>query len=140
MNENTLKNRWTELCFAFLIYDLQAQLNDYPFVVEYIELLADLSQIDRQLALKAITSVSGMNTIHYSRAEVIYLAKHFKISDRVLCKKLHMSNEYFHRIKSSIVSSEEFYIQTQSSDANIKVMETLLKTHNKLKGIGMEYD
>lgn len=108
--------------------------------MEYVELLADLAQMDRSLALKAVQAVSGMNVVRPSKAEFIYLAKHFKMSDRAICKRLHISNSTYAYNKKQIMESEEFYIRPQADDEVISIMDSLLRIHQKVKGFGIDYD
>lgn len=127
------KERWIEIQFAYLCFDLYAQLRNYVNVTYYIELLADMRNVDKSKALRLLQKVNQINAIRPTRSEYVTLAKKHKQSNAQICKTLKISKQTLADLKVEPIT--EFYIH--STPQEIQDMETLLKAHNTLKGCGL---
>ncbi len=131
MNKNT--QRWTEIKFATLCYSLYSIIRQYPLVVEYIELLADMAKVPREQAIKELQNVTQKNRIAPSALEYISLAREHKETIETTIQTLCISKKTYFKLLKTVPT--ELYVSPQYSIQDVEIMLELIKAHKTLKGI-----
>lgn len=128
-------DRWIEIKFAYLCNDLYNRLKSYPFVMSYIEVLAELANVEKSLAIRTLQNITSLNRIRPSKTEYICLAKLAGVTINQILEALQISKRTYIDLYNSSKGTIPF--TPQSNQLYIKTMEQLLEAHEKIKGAGI---
>lgn len=126
------EQRWYEIKYSALCYRLYGTIKQYPLVVEYMELLADIAKIPREQAIRVLQSVTQRNRISPSNTEFIALAREYGATIEETINVLRISKKTYIDLVHKIPS--ELYVVPQHSTQEVEIMLKLLKAHDILKG------
>lgn len=129
-----LKNRWIEIQFSVLCYDIYDIIRNYQILASYVELLADLAKVERRDALKALQAVTQINSIRPTKVEFIILGRKMNLPINRICDILHISKTTYAKLCKI---PGEIIPRPQCNEQLINTMQKLLNAHAIIKGAGV---
>lgn len=72
------EQRWIEIKFAYLCFDLYNSLRDYILTTNYIEFLSEISNVEKSQSLRLLQKVNQINSLRPSNAEYVCIARQNK--------------------------------------------------------------
>lgn len=129
------KERWIEIQFAYLCFDIYNSLKDYILTTNYIEFLADIANIEKQVALRLLQKVNQINKIRPNNAEYICVARQNKQTISQIITVLDISKSTYINIMHNTDMNVEHYAVCTSEE--VQHMKELLHAHQILKETGI---
>ena len=126
------EQRWLEIQFAILCYKVYNSVKQYPLVMEYLELLADIARMPRDEATRLLQNVMQKNRVNPSKIEFVALAREHGMTIEQTLKTLRISKKTYLTLVKQI--PDTLYVVPQHSVHDVELMEKLLNAHNLLQG------
>lgn len=135
MKNTKSKDRWTEIRFAYLCFDLYNKFRNFVILTDYIEFIAVMAGMEKAEGLRLLQRVTQINTLRPSNSEFICVARQNGLPIKRITDVLGISKKYYYLYVDEIDFTVIFH--AQSSKQDLELMQKLLDAHQIFKDLGV---
>lgn len=128
--------RWIEIQFYYICSDIYALNNEFPDLVDYIQLVNNLTEFSFDKVVNSAQKVLTLPSYRPTREEVIVLGAKAGIKMLDIKKYVPINNrDYYSIIEKARKNPPYFYLRF-NEDELIEIQK-FVKFHNKFKEVGI---